>query len=80
MPEIVLNLEQKSLDSLQAQADAKGMDIARYLERIAFRMALLEKAGPELYLDLARGLDDIEAGNFAGKEEVRVAFDRFRLK
>lgn len=75
---IVVTLTDAQKTSVFDAAARAGMEPGAYLMRSAYRMSILEAAGPELFQQLIAGLDDIDAGRYATSEKVEEVFDKYR--
>ena len=77
MEQITITMDNDQLAALDKMATEKGLNREEVVKRALYRMAILEKAGPELYAELVPGLNDIEAGRFASDEEVEAVFRKY---
>ena len=77
MTQITVAMNSEQLAALDSMAAEKGLSREDTVKRAIYRMAILEKSGPELYAELAPGLDDAEAGRFASAEEVDAVFRKY---
>ena len=77
MEQITITMDNDQLAALDKMATEKGLNRKEVVKRALYRMAILEKVGPELYAELVPGLNDVEAGRFASDEEVEAVFRKY---
>lgn len=78
--QITIQLDKDQLADLDMMAAQKGLSREDAVKRAVYRMAILEKAGPELYSELAAGLDDADAGHFAPDSEVDALLKKHGIR
>ena len=78
--QITIQFDGDQLADLDMMAEERGLSREDAVKRAVYHMAVLEKAGPELYADLAPGLDDAAAGNFAPDAEVEAVFQKHSIR
>ena len=78
--QFTLNLDKEQLAAIDAAAAKTGMSREDAVRRAIYHMAILDKAGPKLYAELAPGLADSEARRYATDEEVAGVFAKYGIR